>query len=290
MSDTLDELADRFGFASQAPILRKYLLPSIGFALGPDSARGLDSSRLGGAAALPRAFEWPTNLGRPLEFLLQLNLSELSEFRLPFSLPPEGMLTFFYDLKEYPWGYDPKDLDGFRVYFFPDVRELRQQMTPASEYALAGASMTFWAADSLPTPGSRAGARLLAELETSLGSEPDLDDLQELSSELFGVHAPVEQRSCHQIGGHSNNIQGDMQLEAQLVMHGLYCGDPSGYDDLRAKKLESSCEEWMLLLQLDSDDEAGFMWGDAGMLYCWARASDIEKRDFSKTWMALECF
>jgi uncharacterized protein YwqG len=222
--------------------------------------------------------------------VLQLNLSELAEFRLPFLLPREGMLTFFYDVQEQPWGYDPKDLDGFRVCFFPDTRELGQQMMPRSEHALAEASMAFWPADSLPTPGSRAGGRLIAELEASLGSGPDLDDLQELSSELFGVHAPGVQKPCHQIGGHSNNIQGDMQLEAQLVMHGLYCGDSSGYDAPRARELESSCEEWALLLQLDSDDNAGFMWGDAGMLYCWARASDIGRRDFSKTWMALQCF
>ena len=40
------------------------------------------------------------------------------------------------------------------------------------------------------------------------------------------------------------NVQGDMQLEAQLVMNGLYCGDPSGYHDPRAAKLEKTCEEW----------------------------------------------
>jgi uncharacterized protein YwqG len=80
-----------------------------------------------------------------------------------------------------------------------------------------------------------------------------------------------------------------MQLEAQLVMNGLYCGDPSGYRDPRAAELERTCEQWSLLLQLDSDDDAGLMWGDLGMLYYWARSADVNQQDFSKTWMTLQC-
>jgi hypothetical protein len=41
---------------------------------------------------------------------------------------------------------------------------------------------------------------------------------------------PVAFVNAHRILGHSTNIQGDMQLEAQLVTNGLYCGDPSGYN------------------------------------------------------------
>ena len=80
-----------------------------------------------------------------------------------------------------------------------------------------------------------------------------------------------------------------MQLEAQLVMNGLYCGNESGYNDPRAAELERFCEDWSLLLQLDSEDDAGFMWGDCGMLYYWARSADIARPDFTKAWMTLQC-
>src|SRR5262249_47327110 len=119
--------------------------------------------------------------------------------------------------------------------------------------------------------------------------EPDFDALAELSRELFRAKSPTRDAPCHHLGGHSDNVQGDMQLEAQLVMNGLYCGDPSGYNDPRAAELEPSCEDWSLLLQLDSDDDAGFMWGDCGMLYYWGRSVDIARGDFTKAWMTLQC-
>ena len=58
-----------------------------------------------------------------------------------------------------------------------------------------------------------------------------------------------------------------MDLECQLVSHGLYCGDASGYQATRAKELEAGRQDWILLLQLDTDDDAGMIWGDGGMLY-----------------------
>jgi uncharacterized protein YwqG len=93
----------------------------------------------------------------------------------------------------------------------------------------------------------------------------------------------------HQLLGHSNNIQGDMQLEAQLVTNGLYCGDERGYQDPRRRALEKGADQWQLLLQLDSDDGAKMMWGDAGMLYFWIRRDDLRAGRFDKVWMAFQC-
>ena len=81
-----------------------------------------------------------------------------------------------------------------------------------------------------------------------------------------------------------------MQLEAQLVTNGLYCGDAQGYHDPRRPELEKTCEDWRLLLLLDSDESAKLMWGDVGMLYFWVRHSDVLRSDFSRTWMTLQCY
>jgi uncharacterized protein YwqG len=75
-------------------------------------------------------------------------------------------------------------------------------------------------------------------------------------------------KPAHHLFGYPSPAQGnDMDLECQLVSHGLYCGDTSGYQDSRAKELEAGRHDWILLLQLDTDDDAGMMWGDCGMLY-----------------------
>lgn len=93
----------------------------------------------------------------------------------------------------------------------------------------------------------------------------------------------------HHLLGHSANVQGDMQLEAQLVSNGLYCGNATGYQDPRRKALESGADDWILLLQLDSEDTVGLMWGDVGMLYYWIRKQDLVEARFDRVWMALQC-
>ncbi len=48
--------------------------------------------------------------------------------------------------------------------------------------------------------------------------------------------------------------------------------------------------EWILLLQVDSDDDIGWMWSDAGMLYFWIRKDDLARRNFDHVWMIKECY
>jgi uncharacterized protein YwqG len=90
--------------------------------------------------------------------------------------------------------------------------------------------------------------------------------------------------------GHPDPIQNDMQLDCQLAFHGLYTGNASGYEDPRRAELEKGAEDWQLLLQIDSDDKARMIWGDAGRLYFWIRKQDLEKRAFENVWMILQCY
>lgn len=80
-----------------------------------------------------------------------------------------------------------------------------------------------------------------------------------------------------------------MQLECQLVSHGLYCGDSSGYQDPRAAELEPGAVEWRLLLQIDSEDDAGMMWGDVGRIYYWMHRQDLANRNWEKARLCFQC-
>jgi uncharacterized protein YwqG len=288
MADLLEKLASSHGFGAQLDILRKYLLPCAGFSVGLSAAGSVGSSRVGGGPDVPASFEWPSNNDRPLDFILQINLRDVAPHDTAGQFPRAGLLSFFYDLNEQPWGFDPKDLGGHRIFFVPEGATLERRPAAVTDFPLTEAPLGFWPAQSLPNLGSRIGDRLAKEIEAKSGRDVDYDAYNNLSRAVFRANVPVE-GPCHRVGGHSENIQGDMQLEAELVTNGLYCGNETGYNDPRAKALEATCEQWTLLLQLDSDDNAGFMWGDMGMLYYWIRSADLARRDFSKSWMALQC-
>ena len=84
-------------------------------------------------------------------------------------------------------------------------------------------------------------------------------------------------------------VQNDMQLECELVSGGLYCGNPSGYEDPRAASLAAGAADWRLLLQIDTDDDANMMWGDCGMLYWWMRDDDIRNGRWDRAHLILQC-
>jgi uncharacterized protein YwqG len=93
----------------------------------------------------------------------------------------------------------------------------------------------------------------------------------------------------HRLLGHPDHVQGDMQVECQLVTNGLEWGAPSGYRDPRAVSLRPGAGDWRLLLQVDSEEAAGMMWGDAGRVYFWIRREDLLARDFDRSWLILRC-
>lgn len=48
--------------------------------------------------------------------------------------------------------------------------------------------------------------------------------------------------------------------------------------------------DWHLLLQIDSDDDTGMMWGHAGRIYYWIREQDLMVRVFDEAWLILQCY
>ena len=65
-----------------------------------------------------------------MDFLLQINLREVVRDASAGLLPSDGQLTFFYELEEQPWGYDPKNLSFFKVCYFPEAVELFSARRP----------------------------------------------------------------------------------------------------------------------------------------------------------------
>jgi uncharacterized protein YwqG len=229
----------------------------------------------GGEPTLPAGVAWPAKDGQPLTFLAAIDLPSIAEVLAIDWLPPTGRLLFFYEAEGQPWGFDPKDRGGWAVIHAQD----------------AGASTTppdlartlprrFVSPRRIASPPSYERP----EVEALKLSEGDSEALIEFGIDLYG-DAPK-----HQIGGYPQPIQGDgMELECQTVSHGIYAGEPSAYEDPRAKALEEGARDWRLLLQVDSDGSIDVMWGDAGMIYFWVREQDARAGRFENVWLVLQC-
>ncbi len=245
-------------------------------------------TRLGGEPALPAATAWPTFTDRPLGFLAQIDSADVPDPASNRRLLPAGLWSFFYDIEDPPWGFDPADRGRARVLHTPPDVETQPRTLPAGidrELLYPPSGLSFSAELTLPYPESLAGEKL------------GLDDRGPLYAAYFNLvealaerHDREKDEPRHRLFGHADQIQGDMQFECQLVTHGLYCGDPSGYTHPRAAELWPGSAEWQLLLQLDSEfDPAEVMWGDVGRVYFWIRNSDLAARRADAAWAILQC-
>ena len=83
--------------------------------------------------------------------------------------------------------------------------------------------------------------------------------------------------------GYADTIQDDMRLQAQLLSHGLTDGG-----DPRAKTLLPGAMDWTLLLQVDSDPNAGMRWASEGRLYFWIERTALAAAKFDTVWVVLQ--
>lgn len=256
----------------------------------------IGKSKVGGKPDLPDTVEWVTETNeevaiekkflfipkktkrlvtKPLSFIAQINLSEVSGLDEENLLPKTSILYFFYSAEQEAWGFDIKDRNKFKVlYYNGDLASLRRIDFPGD----------------LGENGRYTPCRLISRQEISLPSE-ESDAYQHFSEEeMEDFYEYVQgEETTNKLLGYADAIQGEMELECELVTNGLYCGDPSGFNDPRAKKLAPNAKDWRLLLQIDSNEECNMMFGDAGRLYFWIKKEDLLHKNFDKSWFSLQC-
>ena len=254
--------------------------PCVALRLGPS-----DATRIGGAPDLAGDLAWPQRDGRPLAFLAQLDCAVLGAAGTPDWFPEHGMLFVFYDLIEMPWGFDPDDAGGWAVVYdergpAATRREVPDGVVDDPDDLPAERGLVGRAALSIPGSG-----RLdIAADDEEMGEAID-EALDAAMSEPFvdGVR--------HQIGGFPHAIQGDeMELDCQLVSHGIDCGSGNPYRTPRALALAPGADDWRLLLQLDTDGECNLFWVDCGRLYVWIREQDARAGRWDAAWVVLQCY
>ncbi|MFP2928781.1 YwqG family protein [Pyxidicoccus sp. 3LG] len=252
--------------------------------VGAPSPRGC---RYGGLPFLPPGTSWPRSPEGPLHFLGQLDFAELAECRgehLP-ELPKEGLLAFFYDVENQPWGTKPSHRAFWELIHVPPGSE-QVPLSPPAELLRAERPVLplrhLRPSLGLSLPG---WADLNAPVEPDFWSEEQGEDIIELRRALAGTDNPDQ--GADQLRGHPNWWQEDGRIDAQLASNGIdaYRSDLSPQEE----RLKSGASEWTLLWQVGTDEELDLVWGSQGTLYLLIRNKDLRARRFDRAWLILQC-
>ena len=234
-------------------------------------------TRFGGMPLVDPLFEWPkTEAGKALTFLGQLNSNEINAVLGSALLPAATLLSFFYEAEDQRgWGFDPADGQYARVI--------------ATSAATAGVPELPTATFMFPSHTLRPELVLTApeQWEPPIIElwEADRDGINEFFRSIEFASGPPR----HRVFGWPDLVQNPMQLECQLASNGIYVGGPDGYRDPRVEGLAACAADWILLWQIDTDDDVGWTWGDVGTIYYWIRRQDLAEARFDRTWMIFQC-
>lgn len=216
----------------------------------------------------------------PLQFIAQVDLADVwVTGPVDPDIPHEGRLLLFYDTDHRPAGDRPADITGARlIYNLTPISSLERAMPPAELLAHK------------QTAGFRPQRCVL-----HAGMWPPYFGPPEWNAEIKAKAEKTVQAwwyevtrdgHDHRFGGHPLPIQGNMQIECALVTKGF---DLSAWNEA-AERLKSDAANWLLLLQIASDDRAGMMWGDVGNLYVWIHRDALRARRFEEARVIMQCY
>ncbi|VAW44929.1 hypothetical protein MNBD_GAMMA03-164 [hydrothermal vent metagenome] len=275
-NEDIEKLFTAFNLSKYFKTIKPLIRPKIDLTLIPDSNIKIGQSKVGGNPDLTNENKWPkTENKKSMSFIAQINCEELTKYDTQQLLPKKGLISFFYCADQEAWGFDPKDKSRFKVLYTENIENLKSTKFPndLEQHSIFKSNqIKFESCLSIPA----------WEEDSIEGVIQDEDD---------DNYSEVSSGSENQIFGYANLIQGSMELECQLVTNGLYCGDPTGYEDPKEKELEKGKKDWILLLQIGSeDDKTGMMWGDSGKIYFWIKKQDLISKNFDNVWCILQCY
>lgn len=192
----------------------------------------LGTSRMGGAPDLPPGAPWPESKGRPMEFLAQIDFAAAAAaYRLP-DFPDSGWVALFRDLRAMEEGdYDDRRQWQWLQFDCPAEILVRNEQPLDVTERFNFCEIIFEPELCLPNDVQ----------ERFAAADPALEE--EIYEYLDNTIWDIRNGPYHRLGGIPMLIQSDI-------------------DDYRG---------WEFLMQIDSDDEVGWMWGDMGRIYNWGK-------------------
>lgn len=241
----------------------------------------LGVSKLGGRPDLPADVTWPVFNNKPLSFLAQLNLEELCNVYDHTDMPKTGMLYFFYDNAQETWGMSIEEKSSWRVIYSESDDHLVRTAFPKNlmdDYRFGSAKVDMMLRQSYPQWEN--DIVQLANL-----TDEATDHYIDFVGDSYGENGVITK-----VFGYPNQIQGNMDVECQMIADGITYEDIRKYSSAKRSELNNRAKDWTLLFQLDSEESIHMIWGDVGRLYFWINKEDLKNRNFDDVWMILQCY
>ena len=290
--DYIPSLLDKHQMSVLAPYLQATQRSVLQLERGQHGSQQMGVSRIGGYPDLPAHIQWPcTKGGQYMTSLAQLNLSqivsEVGEDRLPDYFPRQGMLYFFVGLDEPSYQIEHQILYmseqdmGSLHYREPAgttiLEEDEEQPFQAYEVHAQGEiefpNYGYLEYDALADHGVSEEQYL--EWIEGLNNEPD-----DAIGKMFGY--PVSQHGDDEIEAITSILTGKHTYEIQKRRAWLV--DVLEGDE---QKADQEIEDMLMLLEIESDDDIGYMWWDAGVIHFFIRKEDLLQLNFERTYCSV---
>ena len=222
------------------------------------------SSKVGGFPHWLLGTDYPKGSdGELLNFMAQINFSEIPELE---GFPRVGLVQFFVGTNDM-YGLDfenPTEQKDFKVVYHENIETDETKLVTDFSFVKAPKHSPF----SSPTSYSVTFQKTQERISTTDFSfqeavmESIFSDIDENARyDLVDAIAEKSLSDGHKIGGYGHFTQEDPRVDSHEV----------------------------LLLQLDTDNEFGLMWGDSGIGNFFISADDLAKCDFSNVMYNWDC-
>lgn len=226
-------------------------------------------SKYGGDPDVPKNFNWPFWRGKPLDFLLQINLADLKHFednQIPFK---EGLLHVFFNASQ-----ETNDKNGWKI-TYTNEKKLVRMKNPLNK-TNRSVVLTLFKDISLPTPWAKSVGEILPSGKQS--------NYENLYKELFDLNF---HKTSHWMFGFPFELAGPgMELKVELASKNIDLMNFS--EDEKKKILQLKEDNWVLLFLLGSDSRQEWSWQQGGILYIWISKNDLKKGNFENVMVLME--
>ncbi len=207
-------------------------------------------------------------------------------------MPKFGLLSFFLGCENDIYDGDDgerymidlmvctntKEVGGWQVIYTEDISnlaELRYSQYPQPEKYYACSVESYIGGNQLPNPYSTVYQQLKLK-----GSE--IDNYNKLI-EKVNADPDMDENWDNMIMGYPQLIQmNPPEVFCERAFRGL---DP--YQQATSEELTKS-SQWQMILQLTSDTQVDYIWGDGGHFYFYGNREKMANGDFSETWVYFE--